>query len=65
MLRDIDHFIGGESFSSGDRSGDVFDPNKGSVQARKRNRSALVKRRGAGEIPRPAWRKRRSYFRPD
>ena len=28
MLREIDHFIGGESYSSGDRSGDVFDPNR-------------------------------------
>ena len=34
MLRDIDHFIGGEPYSSGERSGDVFDPNQGAVQAR-------------------------------
>ena len=33
MLRDIDHFIAGEAYSSGDRSGDVFDPNRGEVQA--------------------------------
>ena len=36
MLREIDHFIGGESYSSGDRSGDVFDPNQGEVQAQVR-----------------------------
>jgi len=36
MLRDIDHFIGGSSFASGERSGEVFDPNQGQVQARVR-----------------------------
>ncbi|MBA3527423.1 MAG: methylmalonate-semialdehyde dehydrogenase (CoA acylating), partial [Sphingomonas sp.] len=40
MLRDIDHFIAGESHSSGGRSGDVFDPNRGAVQARVRLGSA-------------------------
>ncbi len=34
MLREIDHYIAGSAFSSGDREGDVFDPNQGSVQAR-------------------------------
>ncbi|MEA3081095.1 MAG: malonate-semialdehyde dehydrogenase (acetylating) / methylmalonate-semialdehyde dehydrogenase, partial [Sphingomonadales bacterium] len=33
MLRSIDHFIGGSSFASGERQGDVFDPNQGQVQA--------------------------------
>ena len=34
MLREIDHFIGGESYSSEGRSSDVFDPNQGAVQAK-------------------------------
>ena len=33
-MRKIDHFIGGASFASGERQGDVFDPNNGGVQAR-------------------------------
>ena len=33
MLRSIDHFIGGSSFASGERQGEVFDPNQGEVQA--------------------------------
>ena len=33
MLRSIDHFIGGSTFASGERQGDVFDPNQGQVQA--------------------------------
>ena len=37
MLRDIDHFIGGASYASDGREGDVFDPNKGAVQARVRS----------------------------
>ncbi|HEY0149779.1 MAG TPA: CoA-acylating methylmalonate-semialdehyde dehydrogenase [Allosphingosinicella sp.] len=32
-MRKIDHFIGGASFASGERQGDVFDPNNGGVQA--------------------------------
>ncbi|MBA3511563.1 MAG: methylmalonate-semialdehyde dehydrogenase (CoA acylating), partial [Sphingomonas sp.] len=36
MLRDIDHFIGGSSYSSEGREGEVFDPNQGAVQARVR-----------------------------
>ena len=36
MLRSIDHFIGGSSFASGERQGDVFDPNQGQVQAQVR-----------------------------
>jgi malonate-semialdehyde dehydrogenase (acetylating)/methylmalonate-semialdehyde dehydrogenase len=33
-MRQIDHFIGGASCASGERHGDVFDPNNGGVQAR-------------------------------
>ena len=32
-MRTIDHFINGASFASGERRGDVFDPNRGEVQA--------------------------------
>ena len=32
-MRRIDHFIGGASYASGERQGDVFDPNQGEVQA--------------------------------
>ena len=32
-MRTIDHFINGASFASGERTGDVFDPNRGEVQA--------------------------------
>ena len=35
-MRNIDHFIGGAAISSGERQGDVFDPNNGGVQARVR-----------------------------
>ena len=35
-MRNIDHFIGGAAHSSGERQGDVFDPNNGGVQARVR-----------------------------
>src|SRR5688572_13715351 len=33
-MRTIDHFIGGASYASGERLGDVYDPNRGIVQAR-------------------------------
>ena len=36
MLRSIDHFIGGSTFASGERQGEVFDPNQGQVQAQVR-----------------------------
>ena len=45
MLRSIDHFIGGSTFASGERQGDVFDPNQGEVQANVRFGTA------AGRIP--------------
>lgn len=57
MLREIDHFIGGESFSSGDRSGDVFDPNQGQVQAKVRLGTAadLERAMDAARAAQPAW----------
>ncbi len=57
MLRDIDHFIGGDSFSSGERTGDVFDPNQGSVQARVRLGTAadLETAMEAARAAQPAW----------
>ncbi|MGS1015474.1 CoA-acylating methylmalonate-semialdehyde dehydrogenase [Allosphingosinicella humi] len=33
-MRNIDHLIGGGTFASGERQGDVFDPNNGGVQAK-------------------------------
>jgi malonate-semialdehyde dehydrogenase (acetylating)/methylmalonate-semialdehyde dehydrogenase len=33
-MRNIEHFIGGGAFASGERLGDVFDPNNGGVQAK-------------------------------
>jgi malonate-semialdehyde dehydrogenase (acetylating)/methylmalonate-semialdehyde dehydrogenase len=32
-MRKIDHFIGGAAFASGERQGEIFDPNNGGVQA--------------------------------
>ena len=57
MLREIDHFIGGESYSSGDRSGDVFDPNQGQVQAKVRLGTAadLERAMDAAKAAQPAW----------
>ncbi|HEX3677536.1 MAG TPA: aldehyde dehydrogenase family protein, partial [Sphingomicrobium sp.] len=61
MLRSIDHFIGGSNFASGERpegrSGDVFDPNQGQVQANVRFGSAadLQKAVDAAKAAQPAW----------
>jgi malonate-semialdehyde dehydrogenase (acetylating)/methylmalonate-semialdehyde dehydrogenase len=57
MLRDIDHFIAGEAFSSGDRTSDVFDPNQGAVQARVRLGTAqdLEHAMTAARAAQPAW----------
>ncbi len=57
MLREIDHFIAGESYSSGERSGDVFDPNQGQVQAKVRLGTAadLEKAMDAAKAAQPAW----------
>src|SRR6476661_6141124 len=35
-MRNIDHYIGGAALASGERQGDVFDPNNGGVQAKVR-----------------------------
>jgi malonate-semialdehyde dehydrogenase (acetylating)/methylmalonate-semialdehyde dehydrogenase len=35
-MRNIDHFIAGLPFASGERQGDVFNPSEGSVQAQVR-----------------------------
>src|SRR3954470_3985254 len=32
-MRKIDHFVAGASYASGERQGEVFDPNNGGVQA--------------------------------
>src|SRR5215216_4769616 len=57
MLRSIDHFIGGSSFASGERQGDVFDPNQGQVQAHVRLGSVadLEKAMDAARAAQPAW----------
>src|SRR2546423_11787719 len=57
MLRSIDHFIGGSSFASGERQGDVFDPNQGEVQARVRLGPAadLQKAVDAALAAQPGW----------
>src|SRR3954468_2687314 len=57
MLRSIDHFIGGSSFASGERQGDVFAPNQGQVQANVRLGSAadLQQAVDAAKEAQPAW----------
>jgi len=57
MLREIDHFIGGESYSSGDRTGNVFDPNQGQVQAKVKLGTAaeLERAMDAARAAQPAW----------
>jgi malonate-semialdehyde dehydrogenase (acetylating) / methylmalonate-semialdehyde dehydrogenase len=57
MLRSIDHFIGGSTFASGERQGEVFDPNQGQVQAHVRLGSAadLQKAIDAAKAAQPAW----------
>jgi malonate-semialdehyde dehydrogenase (acetylating)/methylmalonate-semialdehyde dehydrogenase len=57
MLRDIDHFIAGSSFASGERQSDVFDPNQGEVQARVRlgSSSDLQRAIDAAKAAQPAW----------
>ncbi|HEY1143055.1 MAG TPA: CoA-acylating methylmalonate-semialdehyde dehydrogenase [Sphingomicrobium sp.] len=56
-MRDIDHFIAGESYPSEGRSSDVFDPNQGAVQARvKLGTSADLDRAiEAAKAAQPAW----------
>src|SRR3954451_10432729 len=57
MLRSIDHFIGGSNFASGERQGDVCDPNQGEVQAQVRFGTAadLQKAVDAAKAAQPAW----------
>src|SRR3569832_455588 len=57
MLRSIDHFIGGSTFASGERQGDVFDPNQGQVQAQVRFGTAadLQKAVDAAKAAQPEW----------
>ena len=57
MLRDIDHFIGGSSYASEGREGDVFDPNQGAVQARVRLGTAadLERAMDSARAAQPAW----------
>src|SRR3954453_12312613 len=57
MLRSIDHFIGGSTFASGERQGDVFDPNQGQVQAQVRLGTAadLERAVAAAREAQPAW----------
>src|ERR1700741_4966788 len=57
LLRSIDHFIGGPTFASGERQGDVFDPNQGQVQAHVGLGSAadLEKAMDAARAAQPAW----------
>src|SRR3954451_15351223 len=56
-MRNIDHFIGGGAFASGERQGDVFDPNNGGVQARVRLGTAadLERAVGAARDAFPGW----------
>src|SRR5438309_6514132 len=57
MLRSIDHFIGGSSFASGERQGEVFDPNQGQPQAQVRFGTAadLQKAIDAAKAAQPGW----------
>jgi malonate-semialdehyde dehydrogenase (acetylating)/methylmalonate-semialdehyde dehydrogenase len=57
MLRDIDHFIAGEAYASSGRTGDVFDPNAGEVQAKvKLGTSADLQRAvDAAKAAQPGW----------
>ncbi len=56
-MRIIDHFIGGQSVSAGDRSSDVFDPNSGKVQAQVRlgDASTLEQAVAAARAAQPGW----------
>ncbi|MEA3000960.1 MAG: malonate-semialdehyde dehydrogenase (acetylating) / methylmalonate-semialdehyde dehydrogenase [Sphingomonadales bacterium] len=56
-MRNIDHFIGGGAYASGERQGDIFDPNNGGVQAKVRLGSApdLDKAVAAAREALPGW----------
>jgi malonate-semialdehyde dehydrogenase (acetylating)/methylmalonate-semialdehyde dehydrogenase len=57
MLRAIDHYIDGSTFSSGTREAEVFDPNQGVVQAKVRLGTAadLQKAIDAANAALPGW----------
>jgi malonate-semialdehyde dehydrogenase (acetylating)/methylmalonate-semialdehyde dehydrogenase len=56
-MRKIDHFIGGASYASGERQGDVFDPNQGNVQAQVNLGTAadLARAMDNARAAQPAW----------
>ena len=56
-MRNIDHFIGGGAFASGERQGDVFDPSRGEIQAKVRFGTAadLARAVAGAEEALPAW----------
>ncbi|WP_106638931.1 CoA-acylating methylmalonate-semialdehyde dehydrogenase [Allosphingosinicella vermicomposti] len=56
-MRNIDHFIGGAAYASGERTSDVFDPNNGVVQAQVRLGTAadLQKAMDNALKAQPAW----------
>ncbi|MEO7564985.1 MAG: CoA-acylating methylmalonate-semialdehyde dehydrogenase [Sphingomicrobium sp.] len=57
MLRTIDHFIAGSSFASGQRQGDVYDPNLGTIQAKVGLGSStdLEKAMDSARVAQPEW----------
>jgi malonate-semialdehyde dehydrogenase (acetylating)/methylmalonate-semialdehyde dehydrogenase len=56
-MRKIDHFIGGASYASGERQGEIFDPNQGNVQAHVGLGTAADLRRAMdnARAAQPAW----------
>ncbi|HEX8443300.1 MAG TPA: CoA-acylating methylmalonate-semialdehyde dehydrogenase [Allosphingosinicella sp.] len=56
-MRQIDHFIGGVPHASGERQGDIFDPNNGGVQARVGlgNAADLARAMDNARAAQPAW----------
>jgi malonate-semialdehyde dehydrogenase (acetylating)/methylmalonate-semialdehyde dehydrogenase len=56
-MRRIDHFIGGAAYASGERQGEVFDPNNGGVQAQVGLGSAadLEKATANARAQQPEW----------
>ena len=56
-MRKIDHFIGGASYASGERQGEIFDPNQGEVQAHVALGTAadLARAMDAARAAQPGW----------
>ncbi|MDB5720869.1 MAG: CoA-acylating methylmalonate-semialdehyde dehydrogenase, partial [Alphaproteobacteria bacterium] len=56
-MRSISHFVGGAAYASGERQGDIFDPNNGGVQANVRlgNASDLERAVAAANEAAPGW----------